>query len=344
MLNHIKIALLSSTLWGVSIGYADVKVEIFTQEKALISYDIYGGGVLTPDTNLSINGKAQLYFNDFGEMMIEEEEGVVLTTGSIRYKQAVQRFEQHTKKNIITVDFLNKQLLERKVKITEQNKRDESACLVKSGKDTVAGLECDIWKGGGITKCIYKGILLKLESNLSNISYVKVATQINFDINKSENTMILPDYPIHKFALFKDNLKTKNIYKTENLCTILKTSAEKLNDAKNIEDKENFINYISRNIYKKQKEFLPKLLVSMKKTRECLQVGEDPFTANQCIEEFSRMKSQSGTQEDDYIILWDKKRKEKLLDKIEDEIIHLESRIACVNRAKNIIDLSKCMK
>ena len=86
------------------------------------------------------------------------------------------------------------------------------------------------------------------------------------------------------------------------------------------------------------------MLQSLKETRACLQTGDDPFSANQCIEEFNRMKVQLGTEKDDYIMLWDEKQKNILLDKIEDELIDLQSRIPCVNRAKNITDLSSCMK
>ena len=56
------------------------------------------------------------------------------------------------------------------------------------------------------------------------------------------------------------------------------------------------------------------------------------------------MKAQLGTKENDYIILWDEKRKNTLLDKIEEDLIDLQSRMTCINRAKNITDLSDCMK
>ena len=82
----------------------------------------------------------------------------------------------------------------------------------------------------------------------------------------------------------------------------------------------------------------------MKKTRECIQAGSNPFESNQCMEQFSRMKEKLGTSEDAYSILWNKRRKEELLDKIEDEVTFLQSRIGCVKRSQNISDLSACMK
>jgi hypothetical protein len=216
----------------------------------------------------------------------------------------------------------------------------------------VAGILCDVWKGPGVKKCIYKNIVLKLESHVLDVYYVKEATQAVFDINTSTDECQVPDYPVHEFALFKDDIKTKNVYKVENFCKVLKDMAVDVSEdnqtyiGTNIDDDERkkFINHIARDIYERQKELLPSLLQSLKETRACLQTGDNPFEANLCIESFNRMKDQLGTKEDTYIILWDEKRKNRLLDKIEEELIDLESRMPCVKRAKNITDLSNCMK
>jgi hypothetical protein len=179
-----------------------------------------------------------------------------------------------------------------------------------------------------------------------------VATKAVFDINTSDEACEVPDYPVQEFGLFNDDLKTKNAHKAENFCKILKDAAFDVVEDNTTystnsitgNDREKFINYMAQDIYERQKELLPELLNALKETRACLQTGEDPFTANQCIENFRALKERLGTKEDDYIILWDDKRKNILLDKIEDELIYLQSRIPCVNRAKNITDLSACMK
>jgi hypothetical protein len=181
---------------------------------------------------------------------------------------------------------------------------------------------------------------------------VKEAVEAVFDINTSTDECEVPDYPVHEFALFKDDVKTKNLYKAENFCKVLKDVAFDVSEdnrsysSTNLDDDHRikFINHIAQDIYERQKELLPALLQSLKETRACLQTGDDPFEANECLENFSRMKAQLGTKEDDYIILWDEKRKNNLLDKIEEDLIDLQSRIPCVNRAHNITDLSNCMK
>ncbi len=337
---------------GVTLLQAEVTTHPFEVESGMVLYEISGGTQLTPETNLSIKGKAKLRFKDWGEVKLEEESGVVLTTGAIKHKQHVKRLEKHTKDTVITADYTNEQLLERKKSSYDIHGHDETASLTKTGEETVSGVLCDVWEGAGVKKCIYKNIVLKLESHILDVLYVKEATKVIFDINTSNEACGVPDFPVKEFALFKDDIKTKNVHKAENFYKMLKETAFGLSDmnesysSSEIKDEERtkFINHISKDIYKRQKKLLPKLLRSMKKTRECLQTVEDSFTANQCMEHFSQMKAQMGREKDEDIILWDEKRKNILLDKIEDELIDLQSRIPCVNRAKNITDLSSCMK
>lgn len=347
--HQIKTILVATCIGSATLLQAEVGTHPFDVESGMVLYEISGGAQLTPETNLSIKGNAKLRFKEWGEIKLEEESGVVLTTGAIKHKQHVKRFEKQTKDTVITADFENEQLLERK---KGSNGHDETASLVKKGQENVAGILCDVWEGTSIKKCIYKNIVLKLESHVLDVSYVKVATKAVFDINTSDEECAVPDYPVQEFALIKDNIKTKNTYKAENFCKILKEADFDFNEdnrsygTSKISDKERkkFINYIAKDIYERQKELLPNLLQSLRETRACLQTGEDPFSANECIEHFSRMKALLGTEQDDYIILWDEKRKNILLDKIEDELIDLQSRIPCVKRSKNITDLSACMK
>jgi len=351
-LYHIKMTLLSICIGSVTLLHAEVKTHPFDVESGTVIYDISGGTQLTPETNLSISGNVTLRFKEWGDVKTEEESGVALTTGAIQHKQDIQRFEKHTKETVITVDYENEQLLERKKTASDNINYDETASLTKTGEEIVAGIPCDVWEGPGIKKCIYKNIVLKLESDLYDISYLKVATKAVFDINASDEACQVPDYPVQEFALLKDNIQTKNKYKSENFCKILNDKTYDIEEG-NIsdgintitdEERRNFINQVAQDIYRKQKKLLPKLLKSMKKARECLYRAEDPVTANQCLESFNQMKEKLGKEKDGYIIFWTDDQKSTLFDQLEDEIIDLQSRISCVNRAKNITDLSSCMK
>lgn len=328
--------------------HAEMLTHPFEVESGMVLYEISGGTQLTPETNLSVKGKATLRFKDWGEVKLLEESAVVVTTGALKHKQQVDRSVKYTKDTVITADYVNEKLLERKKSSHDIKVQDETASLTKTGEEMVAGISCDIWEGTRVKKCIYKNIVLKLEARIFDVMYVKEATKVIFDSNTSSEAYLLPDFPVQEFALFKDKIKTKNRHKSENIYKILQEAALGANDM-NISDSNNdmrtkFINHISKDMYKRQKKLLPKLLKSMKKTRECLHTVEDPATANQCMEYCNQIKVQMSGEKGEEIILWDEKRKDMVLDKIEDEIIALQSRIPCVNRAKNITDLSGCMK
>jgi hypothetical protein len=350
-LKYIQVLILTLYL-GTSPLHAKLQPHLYDIERGIVFYDISGSAQLTPETNLTVEGIGKLGFKDWGNLKLEEEEGIVITTGAIKHKQHVQRFEKQTADTIITADYKNEQLLSRKKNHISTDSINETDGLVQKGHENIAGVLCDVWIGPGIQKCIYKGIVLKIESHFLNVSYTRIARKIDLNVNISKETCKLPDYPLQEFGLFKDNIKTKNANNTDNFCKVLKSTVFDISDEKiskvthKVKDKERekFINRIGKDIFNKQKILLPELLAELKETRQCVYTVENPFEANQCIEQFSRMKEKLGTKEDDFIILWDEQRKSKLLDKIEDEVIYLESRIPCVKRAKNITDLSRCMK
>jgi len=321
----------------------------FQIESGTVIYEITGGAELTPETNLTIHGKAQLRFKEWGKIKIEEESGTVSTIGAIKHKQIVRKFVKETEDNIITVDYMHEQLTERK-RAASKNTELETDTFVYKGKTNIAGTECELWEAMGISKCIYKGIILQLESHVYNAYYSKKAINVLLDIHHTTEEFALPDYPTHNIGLYKNHKKTRNDKKTETFTNVIKKKVVithnkvSFDQQKENKKRQKFLNQLGKDIFIQQKKILPALLLSMQKTRECLQTAESPFEANECIEDYSRMKVKLGTEENDYILLWDKKRKEILLDKIEDELTSLQAHMPCINRAKHITDLSACLK
>lgn len=353
MLDDFKRVFMTLALAGVTLLQADITVPMYGVEKGLIVYDVYGGGPLTPETNLTLEGNASLRFSDFGKTLLSSEEGIVITSGALQSRQAINNLEKQTGDALFTVDFQNEKIHERKNSISKIMKQRDTKDLNNAGQEEVAGVTCDVWEGDGIRKCLYKGIPLKIESDVLGISYHKVARIVDFDTNSSSEVYVLPDFPIEDFALFNSAIKTKNEVKAKCFTDVLKDVAYsvdkkvfKNSDQLGIDEKEKteYLNTIGQKIYENQKKLLPELLLSMKETRECLQTVENSFDANECIAHFSELKKEQGTEEKDFIRLWDEKNKTAFLDKIEDAIYHLQSRLPCIERAKNITDLSACMK
>lgn len=345
-------ALLSLTFIIVSFLSAADEIHKYNIESGIILYEISGGAQLTKETNLSIKGSLKLRFKEWGDIKLEEENVVVLTSGAIRDRQESKRLEKEINDKIIIVDYKNNKLLERKKNDTISNIVEETEGLLQKGEDVVSGYPCKVWASKGLKKCIYKGIVLREEYYIFGLNYKKFATQVVFDINPSNKNCVVPDYPVHKFGLLKDNIKIKNSAKTENFCKMLKDLPLNIKKEKRIfskidlRDKERikFINHITKDIFLRQKQRLPKLLHMLKEERICLQKAENTLEANYCLESLSELKMQFGNVQDNYIILRNEKKKEKLLDSIEDKLIYIQSRTPCINRAKNITDLSACMK
>jgi len=349
---HIKILLLSIFPLCASILNATTVVDKYGVQSGIVIYKISGNTQLTNETNLTIDGETHLRFKAWGDMMLIEENGILYTTGAIKHKQEIQKQVKYLHDKVITVDFEHEQLLERKKLKILPNKDNETIGFKQQGEEVIGGYPCEIWVAPGIKKCLYKGVVLKQELHIYGVEYIKEATEVVFDINTSNDKCTVPDFPVQEFGLYKDKIKTKNSTKSEKFCAIIKEVSSDIKDnfvqtnKMKIDDKkrQKFINHIGRDIFKKQKVLLPKWLDTLKESRVCLQTANNPSEANICLEHFSEMKNKLGTNEDNYVILWDDKYRDALLDKIEDELIHIQSRIPCVNRAKNITDLSACMK
>ncbi len=330
--------------------HAEEELHYYDVPQGYIEYEIFGGAQLTNETNLNIHGTSTLRFKEWGNKRQEEDHGIVVTKGAINSVQEVKRLEKHIDGKVLSVDYENEQILEHPEGIWLASKKKETEGLLHRGQDVVAGILCTMWIGPSVKKCIYKGVVLKQESDVLGISYVKKATKVVFDTNMTDQKCVLPDFPKNTFGLFKDNVKTKKTSEPENVCKVFKDVMHEV-DANNrsfepkkhidMKKRNRFINKIAEGIFKKEQKILPQLLFAMKKSRECLQLANDIFEKEHCITTYRREKDALGIEKEDYVVYRDKKNP---IDAIEDAIIDIEPRMGCVKRAKNFIDLSSCMK
>jgi hypothetical protein len=66
----------------------------------------------------------------------------------------------------------------------------------KVGTDKVLDYSCDVWDLMGVKQCIYKGIPLRIESDIMGLKSLEVATKAEFDISLNEDDFKLPEYPL----------------------------------------------------------------------------------------------------------------------------------------------------
>jgi len=67
----------------------------------------------------------------------------------------------------------------------------------KIGTDKVLGYRCDLWSIMDAKQCIYKGVVLKIESNTMGMKSTEVAIKAKFDISLTDKNFKLPDFPIY---------------------------------------------------------------------------------------------------------------------------------------------------
>ena len=67
----------------------------------------------------------------------------------------------------------------------------------KTGTDNVLGYTCDVWEMMGTKQCMYKGIPLRVETDIMGIKNTETATKAEFDISLSKDDFKLPDFPIY---------------------------------------------------------------------------------------------------------------------------------------------------
>ena len=137
------------------------------------------------------------------------------------------------------------------------------------------GYTNDVWKLNGKIRYIYKGISLKEELIYKGIDLVKVPVKIGYDEEVTNDAFVLPtfayDNPVKYF------LKDKNV---GSIHSIDDTDADVLE------------------IFKLQKELLPKLLNEMREVRICLENADDRNEASHCINNMIEIEEALSGEED----------------------------------------------
>lgn len=354
LLNLFKIICFTFLALTVAALSANKDFKIYEMESGQVLYELSGDGQLTQETNLSVSGKARLRFKEWGAVALVEERGAVSAVGAIREKQTFRSLVKQEKDTTLHAYYKTEKVLERKSSSKYSvHGEAQTRNLKKTGTMDIAGLQCDVWEGSGVKKCLYEGVPLLFEIRLHGIVYTKKASDVNFDINISDDKCMVPDFSIEEFGLIRGIGMTKNKRKPKEVIEIFKdilkgnfvASGIDVNDTNQSSDKAKieFLNRLGQSIHENQKERLPQLLLSLEKSRECIQRVDSLREANECIRELRAIKKEMG-EKMPFIYFWNDKEENAHLEKMDEEISNLKSRMSCISRAQNITELSACMK
>jgi len=308
----------------------------------VVEYQIYGGGVVTPECNLSIEGNETLSFKEWGDVRREEMERKETLIGALYSIEKEKTLKKSEKNTLYTVDFQNERII--KTNLLEGDiGQVELSRMQKAGTMNVASLDCELWEDSSRKVCLYQGIVLLDEKRYLGLVYGKRANSVNFDLNLSKEDFRLPEYPLKEDLLVRNTIKTTQTYKTETISDKIIRSKESDINATDKHDAKTF-NGVFNELFEKEKKYLPLFLKALRHTRACLHTERSPAQADTCLKEIRALQSEYNINDDHTDILLMEEAKEKMLDDLDIRIRELKIRIPCISRAANMTDLSACMK
>jgi len=317
--------------------------EQYALKSGVIHYRISGGGMLAPELNLTISGEGSFRFREWGVVSLTEEETQERTSGAFRYSETFTRCVKHNRGRELNVDYTREIILERALPKGE-NREDPTAGMTRHGETEIAGRRCALWAKEGKRICLYKGIPLLIERDFLGITYEKKALSLREDSNVSTEQCSVPDFPVQKIALFRTSIKQKKGVKkiTQRLMEMVDEVSLKKSLQVN-RHKQYYLNKLGENIFQREKMYLPEILVHMKRLRECLQLAGDPLDANACSETYNAQMPETAQEDEMLIGTWSNTEKRSVMDRLDEKIVRLESKMHCIRAAKHLDDLSRCM-
>jgi len=191
-----------------------------------IEYSIKESGNIMGMVKIKGVGKKRLIFDDYGTKDLTEENKVKKeTTGGQAKVEKTHTLMYMNNGIMYRVDFKKKTIVRMKNPAMAvnammgggKNMKQTGEAMMKSmgGKKTgtgkVLGYTCDVWSLMGVKQCIYKGIPLRIESNIMGLKSVQVATKADFNIALTDDDFKLPEYSMVDMRGEKLNLDRKNL-------------------------------------------------------------------------------------------------------------------------------------
>ena len=303
-------------------------------QSAIITYDLSGGGILTPENNLTFLGTEQFYMKEEGKVKLNSLNLTERVDGSIKDFSEIVHMTKKVSDTIYRVDFLQGIIIKSKNENLEKSYTLEN--LDHNGTLQIANHTCELWKNKHQKICLYLDIPLLIEKEYLGFIYTKKAKFARFDFNISDEVFELPDLPVEKNTLIQNPIKTTQLHDTSYLY-------EKIIDGVESNGTKGSFYHFTDILVEKQKKKLPLMLEYMKEARVCISLAETKNSANACMYDLSNLITTMIQSSDLNIDIWTKEKKEKILDYLEEHILKLQVYIPCIKRVQNIDDLAMCM-
>jgi hypothetical protein len=215
MIKIIKVSMTVFIGFGLTVAQAN-QMNKYDVKSGKIEYELKGSGDIIGMVKIKSLGKKRVIFDDYGVKNLEEESEVKKETTMGKTKVEKNHTLIYMNGVILyKVDFKKKRINRMKNRGAqmaamlggEKNLKESGEAMMKKmggkklGTDKILGHTCTVWDLMGIKQCIYKGIPLKIESDIMGMKSLEIATKAEFDIDLDKDDFKLPDYPVYAFDM-----------------------------------------------------------------------------------------------------------------------------------------------
>ncbi len=370
MTKIVKVSLV--VLMGCSMLIAGVdQMKMYEVKSGKITYEIKASGEVMAGATTQTIGKKRVIFDAYGANNLTEENKIEKTNIMGQKKTTKTHTMVYMKEGMVYhVNFDHRRIMRMGnmglamagLMGSGQNMKQSGEEMMKkmggkkTGTDKVLGYSCDVWEMMGTKQCIYKGIPLRVQTDVMGIKSTEVATKAEFDISLSKDDFKLPDFPIYDMEgnkLDRNNLdamdkKVKtDMAKDMDEMALKKAAFAKARREAGIKEGESGT--------KAQKEammnsMMEAMLPQMKKKflaqekmlsfgKECFHSASTVKEANDCSHKMDEMIGESSDPEDNFTE-WNSQTKKETFGFIDQGLENME----CVKKANSAQDIKQCMQ
>ncbi len=370
----MKKILILSLAGSMILTAGSAMLKRYEVKSAKILYAIRGSGDVMGMVQTETKGKKRLIFADYGAKEITELVKVTKTTTNGKSEVQKHHSLQYMNGSILySVNFKRKKIIRMKnpalamgalfgggksmAKRGNEMMKKMGGKMI--GKDKVLGYSCDVWDLMGIKQCIYKGIPLKIESNIMGQKSTEVAVEAKFNLSLDAKEFKLPAYPLvdkrgNALALDRGRLEeidakqsTKAIKSVEDASKAmaagmkaLVASGVNLSSGKDLTPEQEQVMQKAimaamggeKSMLSKQKQEIMENFEKIPQAKACFEKASNVAQANAC-------EKAIDSEDPEYHTYWSKREKAKILREIES----FESAMPCIKAAESFQALKQCM-
>ena len=323
--------------------------KILTVGKKRVIFDAYGATKLTEESKIDQH-------NFSGQKKVTKSHMMILTKGSILYEADL---EQKRIYRMANPAFAMKGAMG-----DGQNMKQTGEEMMKkmggkkTGTDKVLGYSCDVWETKGTKQCIYKGIPLRVETDMMGVKNSEIATKAEFDISLSKDDFKLPEFPIYDAEgnkLDKSKIDAMDKNQSAKMSQEMEDFSKYMGAAAGALEKSGFdTNNPNAKITKEQEKAVKKAMIDAmggekailaKSKQEILRNAEKIPQAIKCIENANSLKAANAcerefnSEDPEYSTEWNDAIKANALK----DMRTFENAIPCIKKANTLKAIQTCL-